>query len=79
MGFVVGSDTAALWDAANEETADVVRRYLTGSDLNDEPDSRATQWVVDFFDRPRGSAERYRAPYRTRRGARASGTGRKSS
>jgi methylase of polypeptide subunit release factors len=59
MGFVVANGTAAKWLADDERTAEVVRRYLTGSDLNDEPDSRATQWVIDFFDRSRASAQSF--------------------
>lgn len=63
MGFVVGADTASAWTADNVRNSEVVRRYITGSDLNDQPDSSATQWVIDFFDQSIEVAKQYASPF----------------
>jgi hypothetical protein len=58
IGFVLNNDEAngLLAEPLN---AAVVKPYLTGEDLNDNPSQRASRWVIDFADWPRGRADAY--------------------
>lgn len=63
MGFVLDPDEAQGWIAADPRTAEVVKPYLTGEDLNSRPDASPSRWVIDFYDRSEEAAAAYPVPY----------------
>jgi hypothetical protein len=50
MGFVVEPERAVEWIAVDERLQAVVRPYLNGKDLNNDPQQRASRYVIDFND-----------------------------
>ena len=48
MGFVVSPSEAQKWIADDPADAQVLAPYLSGRDVNTQPDSSATRWVIDF-------------------------------
>jgi type I restriction-modification system DNA methylase subunit len=63
MGFILEPDEAQAWIEADPRNAEVLFPYLNGEDLNTQPDTSATRWVIDFNDRPEEDAREYRLPY----------------
>ncbi|MGI8793066.1 MAG: type IIL restriction-modification enzyme MmeI [Acidimicrobiales bacterium] len=61
MGFIIDSDEAAHLIGLNPQNADVVRPYLSGSDLNGHPHQVASRWIIDFSDRSEAAARDYPA------------------
>lgn len=63
MGFVINSQEATDWIAADPRNADVLSPYLNGEDLNSRPDSSASRWVIDFGERPEAEARTFEMPW----------------
>lgn len=63
MGFVLEAAEAAGWIDVDPRNREVLFPYLNGEDLNSNPDSSASRWVIDFNDRPEVDAQRYELPY----------------
>jgi hypothetical protein len=47
-GFLVSADEAARLRALDDSYQEVVRPYLTASDITDDPEQRASRWTIDF-------------------------------
>lgn len=62
MGFVLDPTEAAEWIASDPRNAEVLFPYLNGEDLNSRPDSSASRWVIDFFDRSLDAASAWEQP-----------------
>jgi hypothetical protein len=63
MGFVLDPEEAQEWIAADPRNADVLFPYLNGEDLNTQPDSSASRWVIDFNDWEESRAAEYALPF----------------
>ena len=63
LGFVVDPAEAQEWIAADARNAEVLFPYLNGEDLNTQPDSSASRWVIDFNDWGESRAATYTLPY----------------
>ncbi|WP_404286131.1 Eco57I restriction-modification methylase domain-containing protein [Glutamicibacter arilaitensis] len=63
MGFVIDKETAQEWIASDARNAEVLFPYLNGEDLNSEPDSSATRWVIDFNNKTESAASMYKLPF----------------
>ena len=62
-GFLISPEVAAEWLRADPVNVEVLAPYLSGEDLNTEPDSIATRWAIDFNERDEQSARRYELPW----------------
>lgn len=59
-GFIISEDEAkALLADDSAPYAQVVRPYLTGDDIANDPAQAPSRWIIDFFDRPLESAMDY--------------------
>lgn len=58
-GFILSGQEAASLLAQDASLADVVRPYLTGSDIVEAPDQGPRRWCIDFGMRPLQEAARY--------------------
>ena len=63
MGFVLEPAEAQAWIKVDPQNADVLFPYLSGEDVNSQPDSSASRWIIDFNDRSEDSAKQYALPY----------------
>ena len=63
MGFILDEIEASALLAEDERNREVVRPYLTGQDLNDDPRQAATRWAINFADWSQDWAEQYREPF----------------
>jgi len=63
MGFVLSDDEATAMIVADARSAEVVRPYLVGEDLNSRPDGSPSRWVINFRDWPIERAREYIAPF----------------
>jgi hypothetical protein len=63
MGFILEPEEAQAWIKEDSRNAEVLFPYLNGEDLNSQPDSSATRWIIDFNDRPEELAREYCLPY----------------
>ena len=62
-GFVLTPMEAQKILNASRDNSRVIFPYLTGEDLNKQPDHSPTNWVIDFNDMTRDEAARYEAPF----------------
>ncbi len=61
-GFILTAEEAeALLARDDADYRDVVRPYLTGEDIADDPQQRPGRWIIDFARRPLEEAMRYPA------------------
>jgi hypothetical protein len=63
MGFILHPDEASAWIATDERNCEVLFPYLNGEDLNSDPQSTPSRWIIDFNDRCEICARRYRQPF----------------
>jgi hypothetical protein len=63
QGFVLTPEEAAAMIEADPRSAEVVRPYLSGEDLNHAPGGVASRWVIDFNDWPEERARTYVEPF----------------
>lgn len=63
-GFIVTRHQVNEWVKADSRNKEVLFPYLNGDDLNSNPDSSASRWVIDFNDRSEEKAKSYTAPYK---------------
>jgi len=63
MGFVLTAEAAGELLERDPRTAEVVRPYLNGEDLNSRPDCSPARWVIDFRDWPIERARQYAEPF----------------
>lgn len=63
MGFVLSPDEATMLLERDPRNADVVVPYLSGADLNEDPQQRPSRWVINFFDWPIERAREYQGPF----------------
>jgi hypothetical protein len=59
MGFVLEPDEAKALIDKDPRNKEVLFPYLNGEDLNTRPDSSASRWVIDFFDRSEDESRDY--------------------
>lgn len=64
LGFVMSTDEAGRLIEANPSNEDVLFPYLTGNDLNSQPDQAATRWAINFFDWSEEKAANYKECFR---------------
>ncbi len=62
-GFVIAPDTAAVLLSEEPRNKDILLPYITGADLNRQPDTSASRWVINFHDWPLERAATYRQAY----------------
>lgn len=62
-GFVLDEEAAKAAIASDPRSAQVVRPYLTGSDVNQSPRHVSNRYVIDFRDWPEEVAREYPAAY----------------
>ncbi|MGW2429172.1 Eco57I restriction-modification methylase domain-containing protein [Streptomyces sp. NPDC001640] len=62
-GFVIKPEEAAQWIKADPRSREVLFLYLNGEDLNSQPDTSASRWIIDFNDRQEVEAKRFTKPY----------------
>jgi hypothetical protein len=58
-GFILDWDEGEAIPRAHPEEANVIRPFLTGSDLNETPDQRARRYVIDFGEMTLDEARNY--------------------
>jgi hypothetical protein len=63
MGFVLTPEQAKEMLVADGRNAEVVKPYLVGEDLNQQPDGAPSRWVIDFRDWSKECACTYRLPF----------------
>ncbi len=63
MGFILEPEEAERWIDADRRNADILFPYITGEDLNSQPDSAGHRWIIDFNGLTEGEARRYPVPY----------------
>ena len=61
MGFVLSKDQARNLIDADSQSADVILPYLSGANVNDDPQQRPSRYVINFFDWPIERARTYAA------------------
>ncbi|MHB1519495.1 MAG: Eco57I restriction-modification methylase domain-containing protein [Acidimicrobiales bacterium] len=59
QGFLVTPDEASALIGSNSKNLDVLRPYLNGKDLNDDPLQSPSRWIINFFDWPEARAKTY--------------------
>ena len=64
-GFVLDRVAASAMIAEDDRNGEVIRRYISGSDINGSSDHTSDRYVIDFRDWPEDRASEYRAPYDT--------------
>ena len=62
-GFILASEEALRLIKASTINREVIKRYLNGAELNDSTDGIGPRWIVDFGERNRIEAERYKEPW----------------
>jgi len=62
-GFIVESGKVRAWISTDPRNEKVLFPYLGGEDLTSLPDASASQWIIDFNDRPEEEARKYELPY----------------
>ncbi|MEU5083918.1 MULTISPECIES: Eco57I restriction-modification methylase domain-containing protein [Streptomyces] len=62
-GFILDTTTARMLIASNPRNAEVVRPYLTGSDLYGTPDQSARRSIINFQDWHEEQAKTYTEPF----------------
>lgn len=63
MGFVLSSDEAQRMLDADPKNAEVIFPYISGDDLNSNPEQCSSRWVINFWDWPESRAREYLLPY----------------
>lgn len=63
MGFVVPFDEAQRMIAASRANADVISPFITGDDLNQDPEQRPSRWIISFWDWAEERARHYSLPF----------------
>ena len=58
-GFLLSSEEAESLTARDPRNAEAIQRYVIGKDLNRQPDSTASRWVINFRDWSLDRAEQY--------------------
>lgn len=61
-GFVLSKSEAQEWLAQAPSCGEVIFPYLSGEDVNSQPDVRPSRWIIDFYDRSLEEAQRYALP-----------------
>jgi hypothetical protein len=59
LGFMMDQTTAQTLIERNPRNADVLFPYTGGDDLMSLPDSRASRWIINFFDWSEARAQQY--------------------
>jgi hypothetical protein len=59
MGFVLTSEEAHKLISTDSRNKDVLFPYLNGEDLNNDPQQKASRWVINFFDWSEEKARTY--------------------
>jgi hypothetical protein len=62
-GFVIDSELANSWLQQEPRYSEVVFPYLSGDDLTSRPDTSASRWIIDFYDRTLEEAAKYHLPF----------------
>jgi hypothetical protein len=62
-GFVLAPVEADEMIRADPRNKDVVRPYLVGEELNQDPEAAPSRWVIDFGDRTQDQARSYELPF----------------
>jgi hypothetical protein len=53
MGFILDPIEANILLARGKYNQDVIFPYLSGQDLNSDPEQKPSRWIINFFDWPR--------------------------
>ncbi|MQA06886.1 MAG: hypothetical protein GEV07_30740 [Streptosporangiales bacterium] len=61
IGFVLAKDDVADLIKSDAKSADVIRPYLNGQDVNSRPETSPSRWIIDFGDFSYPEASRYAA------------------
>lgn len=64
MGFVLTHAEARELIEADPKNAEVVFAYLSGDDINSQPDQRPSRSIICFWDWPEERARKYKEPWR---------------
>lgn len=64
MGFLLDEATAKGLIRANPENRKVIKRYLTGEDLVQNPDQSPSRWIIDFQTWTLEEASKFKEPFR---------------
>ena len=59
MGFILSVEESSTLMSKNPKNKDVVFPYLSGEDLNKNPDQSPNRWAINFFDWALEKAEEY--------------------
>ena len=62
-GFILETEEAIEWIAADSRNEEVLFPYLNGEDLNSRPDCSPSRWVIDFDNRGELSSSLYEYPF----------------
>lgn len=62
--FVLSDEEREAIIADDPKSAEVIRPFLIGRDLNREPDQRPTRWIIDFGTMTQKEAKEYKAAFR---------------
>lgn len=64
-GFLISPRQAADWILENPKLADVLSPFLSGKDLNQNPLTLASRWIIDFQQRSLRDARQYTQAFQT--------------
>jgi hypothetical protein len=58
-GFVLTTEQATALITKDPRNKEVLFPYLNGEDLNNDPEQKASRWIINFFDWPEDKARSY--------------------
>lgn len=62
-GFEIAEAIAREWITADKSSAQVLRPYITASDLTSRPNASPGRWIIDFNELGLEESEHFEAPY----------------
>lgn len=63
-GFEITEATAKEWIKSDQRNQEVLRPYLTASDITGKPNGTPSCWIIDFNERSLEESEEYDQPFR---------------
>lgn len=62
-GFIITEEEATSWKKADIKNIQVIKRYLTGQKIANNPNGVPERWIIDFNDMTIEEASNYSAPF----------------
>jgi|JFJP01.1.fsa_nt_gi hypothetical protein len=62
-GFIIDQNTKQLFIKDSEKNVEIIFPLINGLDINDEPNQKATRFIINFFDWSEEAATKFNLPY----------------